>query len=61
MIDTNIGYAGFRIGMFVVIMSGLLAWFTEPETAAHVISLFTLIIGLLFTLIIIILVRIGQK
>jgi hypothetical protein len=61
MIDSNLGYAGFRIGLFVVVTSGLLAWFTEPETAAHVISLFTLIIGLLFTLIIVILVKIGQK
>lgn len=61
MIDTNLGYAGFRIGMFVVTLSGLLVLFTEPETAAHVISIITLIFGLIFTLIIVVLVKIGQK
>jgi hypothetical protein len=61
MIDRNIGYAGFRIGIFVVMLSGLLVLLTEPETAAHVISQFTLIIGLIFTMIIVILVRIGRK
>ena len=61
MIDPNIGYAGFRIGMFVVTLAGLSALFTEPETAAHVISIVTLLFGLVFTLIIVVLVRIGQK
>lgn len=61
MIDSNIGYAGFRIGMFVITLSGMLTLFTEPETAAHVISIITLIFGLIFTLTIVVLVRIGRK
>ena len=61
MIDSNIGQAGFRIGMFVVLISGGLTWLTESGTAAHVISLFTLLIGLAFLLIIVVLVRIGRR
>ncbi|VAW30723.1 hypothetical protein MNBD_CHLOROFLEXI01-4521 [hydrothermal vent metagenome] len=61
MIDSNIGQAGFRIGMFVVLISGILTWLTESGTAAHVISLFTLLMGLVFLLIIIVLVRIGRR
>lgn len=61
MIGSEIGQAAFRIGMYIVVVSGLLTWFTEPGTSAHVISLFTLIIGLLFLLIIAILVRTNQR
>jgi len=61
MIDSNIGQAGFRIGMFVVLIAGILTWLTESGTAAHVISLFTLLMGLIFLLIIIVLVRIGRR
>jgi hypothetical protein len=61
MIDSNIGQAGFRIGMFVVLIAGILTWLTDSGTAAHVISLFTLLMGLAFLLIIIVLVRIGRR
>ena len=61
MISSEIGQAAFRIGMYVVVVSGLLTWFTESGTAAHVISQITLIIGLLFLLVIAILVRTNQR
>lgn len=61
MIDPNIGYAGFRIGMFVVTLAGLLVWFTESGTAGHVISMVSLIFGLTFISILILLVKIGQR
>ena len=61
MIDPNIGYAGFRIGMFVVTLAGLLVWFTEPDTPGHVISIVSLIFGLIFVSIIVILVKLGQR
>jgi hypothetical protein len=61
MISSEIGQAAFRIGMYIVVVAGLLTWFTEPGTSAHVISLFTLIIGLVFLLIIAVLVRTNQR
>ena len=61
MIDSNMGQAGFRIGIFLVVTAGFLALVTDEGTAEHVISILTLIMGLLFTLIIIILVRLGQR
>lgn len=61
MIDSNFGQAGFRIGIYVVLMAGLLTLLTESGTSARIISIFTLLIGLVFLLIIIILVRIGRR
>ena len=60
MIDSNFGRAGFRIGTYIVLVSGILSLLTESGTSAHVISVMTLIMGLIFLLIIIILVRIGR-
>jgi hypothetical protein len=61
MIDSNMGQAGFRIGMFLIVVAGLLVLVTDEGTAEHIISILTLIMGLIFTLIIIILVRLGQR
>ncbi len=61
MIGSKLGHAAFRLGMFVVVVSGFLLWFTEPDTAGNVISLFMLIVGLLFLIIVAILVRAGRR
>jgi len=61
VIDPNIGYAGFRIGMFMVLMAGLLVWFTESGTPGHVISQISLICGVVFLGVIVVLVKIGQR
>jgi hypothetical protein len=51
------GRAWFRIAVTITLVSMALIFFTEPGTAERVVSVITLIIGLLFIGIIIILVR----
>ena len=51
------GRAWFRIAITIMVVSALLVYFTEPGTAERVVSEITLLIGLLFTGIIIVLVR----
>jgi hypothetical protein len=51
------GQAWFRIAMMITLVSAVLVYFTEPDTAERVVSMLTLLIGLLFIGIIVILVR----
>lgn len=60
MIGSELGHAAFRIGTYIVLISGLLTWFTDSGTPGHVISQFTLIIGVVFLVIIAILVRLKR-
>ena len=57
MIDSNIGRVAFRLGFYIAFVSGLLYFFTEPNTAERAVSLLTLIISILFLLVVVILVR----
>ncbi|MCA9964825.1 MAG: hypothetical protein KC423_11295 [Anaerolineales bacterium] len=61
MIGSELGHAAFRIGMYLVVVAGLLTWFTETGTPGNAISQFTLILGILFLVIVTILVRVGRK
>ena len=61
MIGSELGHAAFRIGMYLVVVAGLLTWFTENGTPGNAISQFTLILGILFLVIVTILVRVGRK
>lgn len=61
MISSDIGRAAFHIGFFVTLMSGLLLLLVEPGSAEQIITLMTFIVGLLFTLIIVALVRFGTR
>lgn len=61
MIDSNIGRAAFRIGFYIAFVSGLLSFFTEPNTPERAISLLTLIISILFLLLVVILVRTSSR
>ncbi|MCA9994822.1 MAG: hypothetical protein KDE56_03675 [Anaerolineales bacterium] len=61
MIGSELGHAAFRIGMYLVVVAGLLTWFTDSGTPGNAISQFTLILGILFLIIVTILVRIGRK
>ena len=54
------GQAWFRIAIMITLVSAVLVFFTEPGTAERVVSVITLIIGLLFIGIIIVLVRRDQ-
>ena len=51
------GRAWFRIAMTITLVSAVLVYFTEPDTAERVVSIITLLIGLLFSGTIIVLIR----
>ena len=48
MFSPKMGQAGFRIAIYIVLVSGGLTFVTDKGTAEHAISLLTLIIGLVF-------------
>jgi hypothetical protein len=51
------GQAWFRIAMMITLVSAALVYLTKPDTAERVVSVITLLLGLLFISIIIVLVR----
>jgi len=51
------GQAWFRMAITLTLVSAVLVYFTEPGTAERVVSVFTLLIGLLFSGTVIVLVR----
>jgi hypothetical protein len=51
------GQAWFRLATMITLVSAVLVYFTEPGTAERVVSVITLLIGLLFIGTIVILVR----
>jgi hypothetical protein len=55
--NPDAGRAWFRIAMTITLISAALIFFTEPGTAERVVSVITLIIGLLFIGTIILMVR----
>lgn len=55
--NPDAGHAWFRIASAITLMSVALIFFTEPGTAERIVSVFTLIIGLLFIGAIVLLVR----
>ncbi len=55
--SAGLGQFGFRFAVFLILVSGALLFFQKPDTAEFVITLTTLILGLLFAAIIIVLVR----
>ena len=59
--NPDAGRAWFRIAVTLTLVSGVLVYFTEPGTAERVVSVITLIIGLLFIGTIIVLVRHNQS
>jgi uncharacterized membrane protein len=51
------GRAWFRVATLLTLVSAVLAFFTEPGSAERVVSVITLVIGLLFIGVIIFLIR----
>ncbi len=51
------GRAWFRIATMITLVSAVLVYFTEPGTAERVVSVITLLIGLLFIGVIVVLIR----
>jgi preprotein translocase subunit Sss1 len=58
MLSPQLGQAAFRIAFMMVAMSALMALFLTPGTAEYVISIVTLVLGLVFMGIVFILVRV---
>lgn len=56
-----IGQAGLRIGMFVLITSGVLLFVLERDSAEYALMLFTFALGLIFTILVAIWVRWSQR
>jgi hypothetical protein len=56
-VDPSIGKAGLRLGLFIVVLATGMLIFLKPGTPEFVITVFTLLIGLLFIGIIVALVR----
>ena len=56
--DPQIGLAGLRIALFLILVAGGMLFFLTPGTAEFAITVVTLLIGLAFAGIIVLLVRI---
>ena len=59
--SSSLGHAAFRLGFFIVFVSGILLLFLDSGTAEQAITQITFLIGLVFLTIIIIWVRLGQR
>ena len=59
--DPFLGRAAFHIGFYIAFVAGALLIFLEKETAEYVITQFTLGIGLVYLLLVVILVQWGKR
>lgn len=59
--SSSLTHAAFRLGFFIVFVSGVLLLFLESGSAEQAITIFTFLIGLVFLMAIAILVRLGQR
>jgi len=57
MIDPEIGLLGFRIGIFMLLISTWLLFFVEPGSAAFYADVITLIVALLFLIVLILVIK----
>lgn len=57
LMSPEAGRAWFRIATLITLVSAVLVYFTEPGTAERIVSVITLLIGLLFIGVIVILIR----
>jgi len=61
MIDSQLGRAAFQIGFYLFFVAGILLLVLDKGTPEYVITQFTFAVGLIFSVIVIILVRIGNR
>jgi uncharacterized membrane protein len=59
--SSSLAHAAFRLGFFIVFVSGILLLFLDSGTAEQAITLITFLISLVFLIIIVIWVRLGQR
>lgn len=57
----ELGKAGFRIGFLIVVPSIFLLFFLEPGTAEYVITLVTLVMGVVFLVAVTLLVLYSRR
>lgn len=57
----ELGRAGFRIGFLIVFPSFILMFFLEPGTAEYVITLVTLVMGVVFLVAVTLLVLYSRR
>jgi hypothetical protein len=57
MISPQLGRAAFRIAFMMFVVSGIMVFAVDPGTAEHIISVVTLVLGIVFMAIIFVLVR----
>jgi len=58
---SSLAHAAFRLGFFIVFVSGVLLLFLESGSAEQAITFITFVIGLVFLIAIAIWVRLGQR
>ena len=61
LMNPNFGQAWFRIATTITLVSAVLVYVTETGTAERVVSVITLLLGLLFIGVIVILIRRNQS
>lgn len=59
--DPFLGRAAFHIGFYITFVAGALLLFLDKESAEYVITQFTLAIGLVYLLLVVLLVRWGKS
>lgn len=59
--SSNLGHAAFRLGFFIVFVSGILLFFLERGTAEQAITLFTLVISLIFLGMVVLFTYLGRR
>ena len=59
--SSSLAHAAFRLGFFIVFVSGMLLLFLENGSAEQAIMIFTFGLGLVFLTAIVIWVRLGQR
>ena len=61
MIGSQLGQAAFRVGFYVAFVSGILSFLSEPSSPERAISILTFIISIVFLIVVVILVRFGNR
>lgn len=59
--DPFLGRAAFHIGFYIAFVAGALLLFLEKGTAEYVITQFTLAVGLVYLVLVVILVQWGKR
>lgn len=59
--SADLGQFAFRLGFFIVFVTGILLLFEPSGSAEQAITVITFVIGLVFLVVVVLVVRIGQR